>query len=106
MAKNKQKPFAFHCSVEVFPPRELAVLVKHGNRLEELAAGEIAPVSDADRHFLLVDQEEAEPETVVEIAWLRLKARREIERADREKAPPPTSPNYGMVEFDADRCWW
>jgi len=103
---NRKKSFAFHCSVEVFPPGELAALQKHGHRLEALAAGEIAASSEADRHFLLVEKDEADPKTVAERAWLRLKARRELEQADRQKAPLPAPQNYGMVEFDADRCWW
>ncbi len=40
---------------------------------------------------------------------MRLKGRREYEREQaREASAPPAVPpeNYGMVEFDADRCWW
>jgi len=101
-----QKPFAFECSTAVFPPDELAALSEHGNRLEALVAGAVQPASPEDKHFLLVDREEAEPKNVVERAWLRLKGRREFERAERERSPLAPTPNYGMVEFDADRCWW
>jgi uncharacterized protein YifE (UPF0438 family) len=104
--KAKPKPFAFGCSVEVFPPEELAALSAHGNRLEGLAEGTVRAASPEDEHFLRVDRDEVEPETVMERAWVRMKARREIERADRQKTPPPPPPSYGMIEFDADRCWW
>ncbi len=54
-------------------------------------------------HFLQVDREEAEPATLGERAWLRLKGRREYEH-DQHAVPPPE--DYGIVEWDADRCWW
>ena len=55
-----------------------------------------------------VDRDEADPETLCERAWVRLNGRREYER-DEQFAPPPASPraeDYGMIEFDKDRCWW
>ena len=57
-------------------------------------------------HFLQVDREEAEPATVRERAWVRLKGRREYEREQRIAEPPPPPEDYGIVEWDADRCWW
>jgi uncharacterized protein YifE (UPF0438 family) len=101
-----RRPFVFGCSTAVFPPDELAVLSEHGNRLEALAAGTVRPATPEDEHFLLVDRDEADPETVAERAWVRLKGRREFEQADQTAAPPEPTPDYGMIEFDADRCWW
>lgn len=98
-------PFAFGCETAVFPANELAALEKHGPRFEELAAG-AKPVNDEEKHFLRVHREVAEPKTVAERAWVRLKARREFEREQRGSAPPAPPENYGMVEFDEDRCWW
>ena len=99
-------PFAFNCSTDVFPAEEVAALVQHGGRLEALAAGQIRPESPADKHFLKVDRGEAEPGTLLERAWDRLKGRREFEREQAEAAPPEPEPDYGIVEFDKDRCWW
>jgi uncharacterized protein YifE (UPF0438 family) len=99
-------PFIFGCSLAVFPPDELKALSEEGSRLEALAAGQVLPVSSADEHFLLVNREETEPETVLERAWSRLKARREFERDEREQTPPSPPPSYDIIEFDADRCWW
>ena len=76
------------------------------NRLEALAAGAVRAATPEEKHFLLVDRDEADPETVAERAWVRLKGRREFEQADRGTAPPEPTPDYGMIEFDADRCWW
>jgi uncharacterized protein YifE (UPF0438 family) len=99
-------PFAFGCDVSVFPAEELAALEQHGARFAALASGTVRPASAEEKHFLRVDREDAEPETLAERAWLRLKARREYEREQRQ-APPPAAPqDYGMIEFDADRCWW
>ena len=114
MAKSKSphppttqeaRPFAFGCDTSVFPANEIAALEKHGTRFEALASG-AAPATPAEEHFLRVDREEAEPHSVAERAWLRLKARREYEREQKGSAPPAPPENYGMVEFDADRCWW
>ncbi len=76
------------------------------NWLEALAAGKIFLASADDKHFLAVDRDEAEPITVAERAWLRLKGRREFE-SEQENAPPhePVE-NYGIVDCDKDRCWW
>lgn len=100
----RRRPFAFLCSTELFPAEEMQILTEMGNWLEALAGGKIQPVTAEQEHFLKVDREEAEPETVSEQAWLRLKGRREFEG----HKVPPTQPeeDHGMVEWDADRCWW
>jgi uncharacterized protein YifE (UPF0438 family) len=103
---TRQQLFVFGCSVDVFPPDEFAVLTERGSFLEALTAGTVHPATPADDHFLKVDRDEADPETVAERAWVRLKGRREFERESQGKAPAEPPPNYGMVEFDADRCWW
>ncbi len=100
----QRRPFVFGCSTELFPLEEIQVLEETGHWLEALAAGKIQPVTAAQKHFLKVDREEAEPSTVSERAWLRLKGRRDFEG----HKVPATEPeeDYGMVEWDADRCWW
>jgi uncharacterized protein YifE (UPF0438 family) len=100
------RPFAFGCSTAVFPADEIAALAEAGGRLEALAAGEVQPADAEEEHFLRVDREEAAPETLLERAWVRLKGRREFEREQAEAAPAGPEPDYGMVEFDEDRCWW
>jgi uncharacterized protein YifE (UPF0438 family) len=104
-----RRPFAFGCATEVFPPDELAALTEFGGLLEALAAGDLRPATPEQEHFLAVDREAADPRTVVERAWVRLKGRREYER-EQAAAPPPEPPakaeDYGMIPFDADRCWW
>jgi uncharacterized protein YifE (UPF0438 family) len=103
---TEQRPFVFGCSTAVFPADEFAALTEMGSILEALAAGELPPTTPEQRHFLKVDRDEADPRTVAERAWLRLKGRREFERESQGKAPVEAPQNYGMVEFDADRCWW
>lgn len=106
LAYLRQRPFVFGCSVEVFPPDEIQLLEEQGNWLQALAAGKIAPATEEQKHFLMVDRDEAEPQTAAERAWLRLKGRRELEQGSKPAAAPEPPPDYGMVEFDADRCWW
>jgi uncharacterized protein YifE (UPF0438 family) len=100
------RPFEFNCSTTVFPADEIAALAEAGGRLAALAAGEVHPADAEEEHFLKVDNEDAEPETLLERAWVRLKGRREFEREQAEAAPPEPEPDYGMIEFDKDRCWW
>lgn len=105
-SNEPSRPFAFRCSTAVFPPDELAALNEHGNLFEALAAGVLPPTNAMQVHFLKVDRDEAKPKTAAERGWVRLKARREYEESERATAPPAPPPDYGMVEFDADRCWW
>jgi uncharacterized protein YifE (UPF0438 family) len=100
------EPFVFGCDTSVFPANEIKALERHGARFEALASGTARPATPEEKHFLRVHREQAEPESVAERAWLRLKARREFEREQKGNAPPAQPENYGMVEFDADRCWW
>jgi uncharacterized protein YifE (UPF0438 family) len=102
----RRRPFVFGCSTSIFPPEEMAALSEYGNWLEALANGTIQPLNAEQKHFLRVDRDEAEAETVRERAWLRLKGRREYEQEEATAAPAAPPENYGMVEFDADRCWW
>jgi uncharacterized protein YifE (UPF0438 family) len=102
----RRRPFALGCSAEVFSAAELEALAEYGHWLEALASGAIRPVNAEQRHFVKVDREEADPETVCERAWLRLKGRREIEQEQRAAPPPEPPEDYGIVEWDKDRCWW
>jgi uncharacterized protein YifE (UPF0438 family) len=102
----RRRPFVFGCSTAIFPPEELEVLSEKGNWLEALAAGTIRPVTAEQEHFLRVARDEAKPRSVAERAWVRLKGRREFEQGEKGTAMPDPTPDYGMVEFDADRCWW
>ncbi|MCE9566878.1 MAG: DUF413 domain-containing protein [Planctomycetes bacterium] len=106
MNTEQVQPFVFRCSTSVFHPDEIEALLEQGNVMEALAAGTVRPTTAEQKHFLLVDCEEAEPRSIAERAWVRLKARREFEQGEKEKAPPSPPQDYGMVEFDADRCWW
>lgn len=99
-------PFEFGCATTVFPVDELKALAEHGARLEALAAGTARPTTAAEKHFLKVDREDAEPTTVLERAWVRLKGRREYEREQSSAAPTTPPEDYGMIEWDEDRCWW
>jgi uncharacterized protein YifE (UPF0438 family) len=102
----ERRPFIPGCYTSVFPADELKALEEFGNWMEALSSGAIKPVTKDQEHFLAVDREEAEPSTVAERAWVRLKGRREYEREQKEAAPPSVQENYGILEFDADRCWW
>lgn len=100
------KPFRFNCATDVFPLDEIAALTERGALMEALATGQLAPLTEEHQHFLQVDREEVEPATVDERAWIRLKHRREFER-ERDSAPPPIPPeDYGIIEWDKEKCWW
>jgi hypothetical protein len=102
----RQRPFVFGCSLIVFLPEEVKVLEEKGNWMQALAIGTISPVTQEQEHFLCVDRDEVEPQTLAERAWMRLKGRREFEQGEKAVLPPEPPRDYGMVEFDADRCWW
>ena len=102
----ERKPFRFGCSTEIFPLEELRVLSERGPWLEGLAAGKMAPTTPEHEHFLQVDRDEAEPSTLEERAWVRLKGRREFERDQATAQPPTPSEDYGIIEWDKEKCWW
>jgi len=102
----QKRPFEFGCSVDVFPADEIKALVEYGNWLEALATGRIRPATKGQEHFLKVDRDEAAPETVCERAWVRLKGRREYELDQKLAAPALATEDYGIKEWDEDRCWW
>lgn len=102
----ERPPFRFGCSTHIFPLDELSALTNRGYWMEGLAAGTIPPTTPEHEHFLQVDRENAEPATVDERAWVRLKGRREFER-EQASAPPPLPPeDYGIIEWDKEKCWW
>lgn len=101
-----QRPFRFGCATDIFPLEEIAALTARGEWMEDLVAGRIAATTPEHQHFLQVDREEADPATLDERAWIRLKYRREFER-ERDAAPPRTPPeDYGIIEWDKEKCWW
>src|ERR1700676_5440822 len=102
LAHLQPRPFVFRCSTSIFPANELQALADYGNWLEALAAGAIEPVTAEQEHFLQVDREEAEPATVCERAWMRLKGRREYDQEQQHGTPSAPTENYGIVEWDAD----
>ena len=102
----KKRPFVFGCSTHIFPPDELHVLENSGNWMEALATGMIQPLTAEHKRFLRVHREEAEPLSLVERAWMRLKDRREFEK-EEAAAPSPEPPvDYGIIEWDKEKCWW
>ncbi|HYV39643.1 MAG TPA: DUF413 domain-containing protein [Gemmataceae bacterium] len=102
----ERRPFRFDCQTEIFPLDELGALTERGCWMEALAAGIIAPATAEHKHFLKVDREEAQPTTLDERAWVRLKGRREYER-EQHNAPSATPPeDYGIIEWDKEKCWW
>jgi uncharacterized protein YifE (UPF0438 family) len=100
------RPFSFRCSTHVFPIEEVSVLNACGSHLEALANGSVAPTTPQDEHFLKVDREEADPETLAEKAWVRLKGRREFEQDHETLAKRERPKDYGIIEWDREKCWW
>jgi hypothetical protein len=37
---------------------------------------------------------------------VRLKGRREYEQEEKIAPPPVPKEDYGIVDWDMDRCWW
>ena len=102
----EQRPFRCGCSTDIFPLDELSALQERGHSMEALAAGALAPTTPEHEHFLQVDREEAEPVTLDERAWVRLKGRRAYEREQETAPPPPPPEDYGIIEWDKEKCWW
>jgi uncharacterized protein YifE (UPF0438 family) len=102
----ERQPFRFGCATDIFPMDELGALTTRGHLMEALAAGDIAPTTPEHEHFLQVDRDEAEPTTLDERAWVRLKGRRELEREPQNEPPPSPPQDYDIIEWDKEKCWW
>lgn len=100
------EPFRFGCATDIFFLEEITALTERGPWMEALAAGKIEPTTPAEEHFLRVDREEAEPVTLDERAWLRLKGRRAYEREQHDGPPREPPEDYGIIEWDKEKCWW
>jgi uncharacterized protein YifE (UPF0438 family) len=103
---TSKSPFRFGCRTDLFPQEELTALSERGHFLEGLATGAMAPTTPEHEHFLQVDRDEAEPTTVDERAWARLKGRRAFERDEASRLSPEPSEDYGIIEWDKEKCWW
>jgi len=102
----QRKAFRFGCNTDVFPPEEIEALMKQGARFEALAAKEVPAITIEEEHFLQVDREESEPSNVAERGWARLKGRREFERDQQSASPSQPPEDYGIIEWDKEKCWW
>ncbi|MSR54115.1 MAG: hypothetical protein EXS09_12610 [Gemmataceae bacterium] len=99
-------PFQIDVAPGIFLPEELLALTERGRLMEALAAGTISATTAEQKQFLQVDREEVEPSTVDERAWVRLKGRREYEREQQSAPPPPLPEDYGIIEWEKEKCWW
>lgn len=104
--QGDEKPFRFGCETDIFPLEEITALLQRGNWMEALVAGTIQPTTPEHEHFLQVHREEAEPVNVDERAWQRLKGRREFEQEQHSAHPSSTPEDYGIIEWDREKCWW
>lgn len=102
----ERRPFEFGCSTHIFPLDEFGALSERGNWMEALASGKIAPATPEDEHFLQAHRGETAPTTLDERAWRRLKGRREFEREQASITAPEPAENYGIIEWDKEKCWW
>ena len=77
-----RKGLALGCS-NIFPEEELEALQLCGAWLQALDVGAIRPFTDQQRHFVQVAKGKAEPATLYERAWCRLKARQAFEAMEK-----------------------
>lgn len=74
----RRQNFVFRCR-NIFSHEEQQILLRYGCWMEALATGVIRPVTPAEERFLLVDRGQLEPESKYELAWIKLKIRRDYE---------------------------
>jgi rubrerythrin len=62
--------------------------------LEALVEGKIQAHTDAQLRFIAVDEKQLKPETSFEIAWMKLKGRRDFERFKDSSEEAPKQSGY------------
>jgi uncharacterized protein YifE (UPF0438 family) len=64
----------------VFEPDELTLLLRYGYWLEAMAEQRIEALTDAQKRFVAVTTKKLKPESLFEIAWMKLMVLRDIEQ--------------------------
>ena len=78
-----RRDFIVDCLTPNFTSRDRELLTRYGHWLSALATGKIQPITPGQQHFLQVANGEAEPETELESAWVKLVERRKFEASAR-----------------------
>jgi uncharacterized protein YifE (UPF0438 family) len=78
-----QRNFSLQCA-NIFTHEEHAILTRYGCWLSALVSGAIQPITPAEEKFIAVDRGEVVPETLFEVAWIKLKERRRFDEQQRD----------------------
>ena len=70
--------FVLDCA-NIFTEQEHSLLMRFGCWMTALATGMISLITPAEERFLAVGRDDVEAETVLGVAWAKLKARRHFE---------------------------
>jgi uncharacterized protein YifE (UPF0438 family) len=72
--------FIISCSTTIFSKEELDILNKYGHWFQALTTGELTPISEAQKRFVSVAKNEAEPLSIHEKAWFKYLGRMRLEK--------------------------
>ncbi len=71
--------FHIDCSRNIFSAEEISILEKYGHWFHALSNGILEPVTDMQREFIMVANEQKTPITPAEISWHKYNGRKRIE---------------------------
>jgi len=71
--------FVVDCSHDIFSNEQIEILEKYGHWFMALTTGELEPITDLQRDFVLVATHKEEAFSLEEIAWFRYLGRKAVE---------------------------
>lgn len=82
--KEKGK-FTVDCNHIIFSTEDIEILEKYGHWFKALTDGELDPITDLQREFILVAKGQRSPFTIEEFAWFKYLGRKVVEAKNGNK---------------------
>lgn len=82
---REQGKFIIDCNHAIFSVEEIEILEKYGHWFMALTSGDVNPITDLQKEFVLVATHKKEPFSPEEVAWFKYQGRKAIEAKYRDK---------------------
>ncbi|MHC1777560.1 MAG: DUF413 domain-containing protein [Lentimicrobium sp.] len=82
---HEKGKFTVDCNHIIFSTEDIEILEKYGHWFMALTKGELDPISDLQKEFILVAKGERSPFTIEEFAWFKYLGRKAVEAKSGNK---------------------
>ncbi len=81
---NERGEFTFACNQIIFDESELALIIRYGHWFEGLQNGDLVPLNEEQKRFVLVANFKEKPISTHEKVWFKYLKRMEIEAKSKD----------------------